>query len=75
MDHTTTCNTAYKFTGYEHDAETALDYAFARYYNDRLGRFMSGDPLGGYASDPQTVNRYLGIVARPYTRPSRKYFK
>ena len=26
-------------------------------------------------SDPQTVNRFLGIVGRPNTRPSRKCFK
>ena len=59
-----TCSTSYKFTGYERDPETAYgnssgnDYAFARYYNSRLGRFMSGDPLAGDISDPQTMNRY-----------------
>jgi RHS repeat-associated protein len=61
---TNTCSTRYRFTGYERDAETAYgtsagnDYAFARYYNSRLGRFMTGDPLGGDTSDPQTLNRY-----------------
>src|SRR5207302_8864572 len=50
-----------KFTGYERDGETGLDYAFARYYNDRLGRFMSGDPLGGDPSDPQTLNLYTYV--------------
>lgn len=54
----TTCESNYKFTGYERDAETGLDYAFARYYNSRLGRFMSADPLGGDPSDPQSLNRY-----------------
>jgi RHS repeat-associated protein len=48
----------YKFTGYERDSETGLDYAFARYYNSRLGRFMSGDPLPGNTNDPQSLNRY-----------------
>ena len=61
---TKTCSTNYKFTGYERDAETAYgtssgnDYAFARYYNSRLGRFMSGDPLDGDITDPQTLNHY-----------------
>jgi hypothetical protein len=31
----------YKFTGYERDGETGLDYALARYYNDSLGRFKT----------------------------------
>ena len=33
--------------GYEFDSETRNYYAYARYYNPRLGRFMSPDPLGG----------------------------
>ena len=61
INYTTTCSQNYKFTGYERDAETGLDYAFARYYNDRLGRFMSGDPAPGDLSDPQTLNRYAYV--------------
>jgi RHS repeat-associated protein len=59
-----TCSTRYRFTGYERDLETAYGtsagnvYAFARYYNSRLGRFMSGDPLDGDITDPQTLNHY-----------------
>jgi RHS repeat-associated protein len=56
-----TCSTNYKFTGYERDGETGLDYAFARYYNQRMGRFMSGDPLAGEGNDPQTLNRYSSV--------------
>lgn len=74
---TTTCNTSYKFTGYERDAETGNDYAFARHYNPRLGRFMSGDPLGSSAdaSDPQTLNRYTYVNDNPVnlTDPSGMY--
>jgi RHS repeat-associated protein len=62
---TTTCPQNYKFTGYERDLETGLDYAFARYYDSRLGRFMSGDPLGGDASDPQSLNRYAYVENSP----------
>jgi RHS repeat-associated protein len=39
--HANTCQPSYKFTGYERDSETGLDYAMFRYYNGRTGRFMS----------------------------------
>jgi RHS repeat-associated protein len=58
---TNTCSDHYKFTGYERDSETGLDYAFARYYNSRTGRFMSPDPLGGSTSAPQSLNRYAYV--------------
>ncbi len=71
---TNTCSTRYRFTGYERDLETAYgtssgnDYAFARYYNSRLGRFMSADPLDGDISDPQTLNRYSYVRNNPVNR-------
>lgn len=73
----TTCPSNYKFTGYERDAETGLDYAFARYYNSRLGRFMSPDPLAGSSSDPQTLNRYAYGGNNPinFTDPSGMYLQ
>jgi len=61
----------YRFTGYERDIETATatnqgnDYAFARFYNSRLGRFMSGDPLDGHIDDPQTLNHYSYVRNNP----------
>jgi RHS repeat-associated protein len=60
-----TCSSDYKFTGYERDSETGLDYAFARYYNSRLGRFMSADLLAGDVSNPQTLNRYTYVLNNP----------
>jgi RHS repeat-associated protein len=68
---TNTCSSRYRFTGYERDLETAAgtsagnDYAFARYYNSRLGRFMSADPLNGQAADPQTLNHYSYVRDNP----------
>lgn len=62
---TPTCSTNYKFTGYERDAETGLDYAFARFYNSRLGRFMGPDPLAGGIHDPQSLNRYAYTINNP----------
>ena len=63
---TTTCSQNYKFTGYGTDSETGLDYAFARYYNSRLGRFMSGRSARWVISvDPQSLNRYAYVGNRP----------
>ncbi|MFN0140348.1 MAG: RHS repeat domain-containing protein [Pyrinomonadaceae bacterium] len=49
-----------RFTGYEKDSETDLDFAQARMYQNRHGRFSTVDPLMASASplNPQTFNRY-----------------
>ena len=52
-------------TKYEYDSETGLYYAKARYYNPRLGRFMSADPLAGDVTDPQSLNRYAYVMNGP----------
>jgi RHS repeat-associated protein len=44
-----------KFTGYERDSESGLDYAHARYYASSQGRFTSPDPLAGSASTANPV--------------------
>jgi RHS repeat-associated protein len=52
---------AKKFTGYERDAATGLDYANARMYSSGRGRFMQPDPQGLRASNlamPESLNRY-----------------
>jgi RHS repeat-associated protein len=67
-----------KFTGYERDGATGLDYAGARMYNSGRGRFMQPDPLGcaykGKNPDPlgaakwdkpQTLNRYSYVSNDP----------
>lgn len=50
-----------KFTTYERDNETDLDFAQARYYNKDHGRFTTVDPVLMMADrqiDPQQVNLY-----------------
>jgi RHS repeat-associated protein len=56
-----------RFTGYQKDAETGLDFAEARYYNDQHGRFTAVDPLlsSGKSPNPQTFNRYVYAMNRP----------
>jgi RHS repeat-associated protein len=53
------------FTTYERDAESGNDYAMARYYVNRLARFLSLDPLSGDISDPQSLNRFPYTEADP----------
>lgn len=57
-----------KFTGYERDNETQLDFAQARYHDFGLGRFSTCDPV--YISDehpanPQKWNLYVYVVNSP----------
>ncbi|NOT61173.1 MAG: RHS repeat-associated core domain-containing protein, partial [Acidobacteria bacterium] len=62
------------FTTYERDDETGLDYAQARYYASKQGRFISVDPDVSSAgvSDPQTWNRYAYVGNHPlvFTDPN-----
>ena len=64
-----------KFTCYERDAGTNLDYAQARYYASTQGRFTSMDPLFIDAKrlpDPQQLNAYAYARNNPlkYTDPT-----
>lgn len=58
-----------RFTGYEKDAETGLDFAEARMYENRHGRFTAVDPLlaSGKSANPQTFNRYTYVLNNPLT--------
>jgi RHS repeat-associated protein len=56
-----------KFTGYQKDDETGLDFAEARMYQNLHGRFTAVDPLlaSGKSADPQTFNRYVYVLNNP----------
>jgi RHS repeat-associated protein len=65
-----------KFTGHERDFvrdRPPLDYMHARYYEGRLGRFLSVDPTWESADlgRPQSWNRYAYVLNNPvgYTDP------
>jgi len=49
------------FTTYERDSESGNDYAQARYYVSRLGRFSAVDPVAGSILDPQSLDRYAYV--------------
>ena len=63
-----------RFTGYQKDEETGLDFAEARMYENRHGRFTAVDPLlaSGKSANPQTFNRYVYVMNNPllFTDPS-----
>lgn len=63
-----------KFTGYERDAETMLDFAQARYFKSTYGRFTGADPFmgSGKTTNSQTWNRYAYSLNNPlrYIDPS-----
>ena len=67
-------STRQKFTGYERDDETTLDFAKARMHNYNHGRFTSPDiPLFDQStSNPQSWNLYIYVVNNPllYKDPS-----
>ena len=56
-----------KFTGYQKDEESGLDFAEARMYENRHGRFTAIDPLlaSGKSTNPQTFNRYVYVGDNP----------
>jgi RHS repeat-associated protein len=69
-----TCDQDYKFEGKERDAETGNDNFGARYFTNRLGRWLSADwssipePVP-YANltNPQTLNLYAMVSDNPET--------
>ncbi|MGH9949250.1 MAG: RHS repeat domain-containing protein [Pyrinomonadaceae bacterium] len=57
-----------KFTGYERDDETGLDFAEARYFNSTFGRFSSPDDFRNdtMTVDPQSWNLYVYVRNNPF---------
>ncbi len=63
--YSSSATTKWRFTSYERDSETALDYAMFRYDSSRLGRFLTPDPMAGSVSNPQSLNRYAYVGNDP----------
>jgi len=64
-DNSASGSETYKFTGKPYSGATGLYYYFERWYDPSIGRFISQDPLPGYASDPQSHNPYVYVENTP----------
>jgi len=67
-DHKENLNSAF-ITSYERDIETDLDFAQARMYANKLGRFTTIDPIlikKNRMIDPQQLNLYIYVRDNPY---------
>ncbi|MEP7212409.1 MAG: RHS repeat-associated core domain-containing protein, partial [Acidobacteriota bacterium] len=63
-------NIRQRFTGYQKDDETGLDFAEARMYKNEHARFTAIDPLlaSGKSDNPQTFNRFVYAGNNPILR-------
>jgi RHS repeat-associated protein len=70
-DLTSTAN-RFAFTGHIFDTETGLYYAKARYFDPKLGRFLTQDSFLGQIDEPPSLHRYLYANDNPtrYIDPS-----
>ncbi len=59
----------YGYTGREYDKETGLQYNRARYYDPKLGRWISQDPIG-FGGGDANLYRYVGNSPTNATDPS-----
>jgi len=55
----------HRFTGHEKDFSIGIYYAQARYYDQRMARFISCDPYGGDLLSPQSLNPYVYCLNNP----------
>jgi RHS repeat-associated protein len=67
----------YAYTGQEQDEFGGLMYYGARWYDSKLGRFISEDPATASPEDPLSINRYTYCRNNPliYTDPTGMFFK
>jgi RHS repeat-associated protein len=55
----------FAFTGHIYDTETGLYNAKARYFDPKLGRFLTQDSYLGQIDEPPSLHRYLYVYANP----------
>jgi RHS repeat-associated protein len=54
-----------KFTTYERDSESGLDYVMARFYGNTRGIFLSSDQGSPVLYNPSSLNRYTYVLSDP----------
>ena len=64
----------FAYTGHVYDESTGLYYAKARYYDAKIGRFISEDSYRGEQGESTSLNLYAYVMNNPikYTDPSGK---
>lgn len=71
-----TYNQPFKFTGEQKDEWPQAEYLYlrSRFYDPKIGRFLSKDPLKGYFAQPLSLNPYTYVINNPanLTDPSGK---
>jgi RHS repeat-associated protein len=58
LDQPASLKQAHLYTGEYWDQDSQLLYLRARWYDPKMGRFISGDPFEGKQQDPRSLNRY-----------------
>ena len=71
LDQSTGLNQTHLYTGEYWDQDSQLVYLRARWYDPRVGRFISGDPIQGVQRDPRSLNRYSYASSDPMHRVDR----
>jgi RHS repeat-associated protein len=56
----------FQYTGHRFDEESDLLFMEARYYDPRLGRFLTPDSLVPDVTNPQALNRYTYVLNGPF---------
>lgn len=55
----------YRYAGYRYDEATGLYYLTARYYDAKIGRFISRDTFDGFDDEPLSQNQYAYTKNNP----------
>ena len=53
------------FAGHQKEGQTGLIYMNARFYDPRLGRFLTADTIVPDLLNPQALNRYAYVYNNP----------
>jgi RHS repeat-associated protein len=65
LDQPTGAKQTHLYTGEYWDPGSQLLYLRARWYDPRVGRFVSADPFEGRPEDPRSLNRYVYTQGDP----------
>lgn len=71
LDASTGLKQSHLYTGEYWDQDSQLLYLRARWYDPRIGRFVSADPFEGVLSNPRSLNRYSYASNNPIQATDR----